>query len=135
MLGIIVVCHKDLAVSIKLTASSIIGNKNYFEAVEVLPIDAKESVLSKIKKIVNSWDLDGILIFVDIFGGTPCNASLDLLKENKNIDVITGVNLPMILFALSNSEKYTNISDFVENVLKVSNKSILNLKSLNIFKG
>ena len=84
---------------------------------------------------MKAWEnLDGVLIFVDLFGGTPCNASLDLLKEYENIDIITGVNLPMILFALSNNEKYKTVSSLVENVLKVSTKSIINLKNLNIFK-
>ncbi len=135
MLGIIIVCHKDLALSIKLASCSILGKKDYFEAIEVLSNDTKEAVSIKIKNIVKAWEnLDGVLIFVDLFGGTPCNASLDLLKEYENIDIITGVNLPMILFALSNNEKYKTVSSLVENVLKVSTKSIINLKNLNIFK-
>ena len=63
----------------------------------------KQEIKSAIKKVKGN---DGILLVTDMFGGTPSNISLTFLDEN-NIEVISGVNLPMLLKLATLSDKVT----------------------------
>jgi mannose PTS system EIIA component len=135
MIGVLIVCHRKMSTAIKETAFNIIGKKDYFEAIEVFPEDGIDGTVQKIELCLKNWEsLDGVLVFVDMFGGTPCNSIIKILKNYKNVDVITGVNLPMIIHSLSVQTIYNNIKEFVENILSETQKSIFNLKKLDIFK-
>ncbi len=66
------------------------------EAVSVLPGEGPETILEKLRTAVKSvGDGDGVLLLCDMFGGTPSNLSLSLLGDD--VEVVTGVNLPMML--------------------------------------
>jgi PTS system mannose-specific IIA component len=63
----------------------------------------KQEIKSAVKKVD---DGHGILLVTDMFGGTPSNVSLTFL-ENNNVEVISGVNLPMLLKLATLSSKIT----------------------------
>ena len=71
----------------------------------------------------------GTLILTDMLGGTPCNASV-LLTKKFNIEVLTGVNLPMILSAIFASRTVSNAKDLADKVLADGRKSMVNAKQL-----
>lgn len=105
MVGVIIVAHLKLSEEF-LEAARIISNSNldHFKAVSINlhddPDQAREKILAAVKRIDTG---DGILILVDMFGGTPSNLSLSLLDKGKT-EIITGANLPMILEAASSSQ-------------------------------
>ncbi len=106
MTGIVIVTHCRLGEALLETAEFIFRSKP--EAVETVSIDVNESTevlrekISKgIKKVRNP---DGVLILTDMFGGTPSNLSYSFLEEGR-IDVITGVNLPILIKAIESREK------------------------------
>src|SRR3970040_2399620 len=99
MVGIVVVTHGKLADELISVVKFVIsGNPNV--KIEGLSLDQGmefETFTQNIKKAIKKVDEgDGILLVTDMFGGTPSNISLPFL-EDKRVEVISGVNLPMLL--------------------------------------
>ncbi|MBI5468861.1 MAG: PTS sugar transporter subunit IIA [Deltaproteobacteria bacterium] len=102
MVGAIVITHGSLAASLMEVAESITGKIEKVKTVSVTGSDTTESIRSALSgsiKDVNSGS--GVIIFTDMFGGTPTNVALSLLEDGK-VDVITGVNLPMLIKFIGN---------------------------------
>ena len=98
MIGVVVVTHCHLAEELICAAQLVVGEElKQFEAVSVDPKDGSDQIREKIVAAIRKVDKgQGILILTDMYGGTPSNISLSFLEEKK-IEVITGVNLPMLL--------------------------------------
>lgn len=99
MVGIVVVTHGKLADELISVVKFVVsGNPNV--KIEGLCLDQGmefETFTQNIKKAIKKVDEgDGILLVTDMFGGTPSNISLTFL-EDKRVEVISGVNLPMLL--------------------------------------
>lgn len=97
MIGAIIITHGSLAESLTEVAESIAGKIENLRVISVKSSDTTESVrgaLATCVKEVNTGS--GAIIFTDMFGGTPTNIALSFMAEGK-VEVITGVNLPMIL--------------------------------------
>jgi len=104
MIGVIVVAHLRLAEELLSVARIITGSQlDNFRTVSINiddnPDQAREKLLAAVREVNTA---DGTVILVDMFGGTPSNLSLSLLSKGK-IEIITGVNLPMIIEAASSS--------------------------------
>ena len=104
MIGVIVVAHLRLAEELLSVARIITGSQlDNFRTVSINiddnPDQAREKLLAAVRAVNTA---DGTVILVDMFGGTPSNLSLSLLSKGK-IEIITGVNLPMIIEAASSS--------------------------------
>jgi mannose PTS system EIIA component len=98
MIGVVVVTHCRLAEELICAAQLVVGEDlKQFQAVSVEPKDGSEAIREKILTVIRKVDSgNGVLILTDMYGGTPSNISLSFL-EDKKIEVITGVNLPMLL--------------------------------------
>jgi len=102
MIGLVVVTHGRLAAELLQTAEMIIGP---FQAATAVSIDRGLSVDSAKAQLAEALvrtgnDGDGVLILTDMFGGTPTNISAEFL-ENPAVEILTGVNLPMLIKAVS----------------------------------
>ncbi|MCL4245560.1 MAG: PTS sugar transporter subunit IIA [Candidatus Dadabacteria bacterium] len=109
MVGIVVVTHGELAKEL-ISAVNFVLSSNPSVKMEGVCLDPdrefesfKQEIKNAIKKVKGK---DGILLVTDMFGGTPSNISLTFLDEN-NIEVISGVNLPMLLKLATLSDKVT----------------------------
>jgi PTS system mannose-specific IIA component len=98
MVGVIVVTHCNLGRELIAAAELVVGEElKQFQSVSIDPKESFEQIREKIIEAIRKVDGgQGILILTDMYGGTPSNISLSFLEEKK-IDVITGVNLPMLL--------------------------------------
>jgi mannose PTS system EIIA component len=98
MIGVVVVTHCHLSEELIAAARLVVGEElKQFEAVSIDPSEGSEEIRKKIIAAIRRVDGgQGILILTDMYGGTPSNISLSFLEEGK-IEVITGVNLPMLL--------------------------------------
>ncbi len=104
MVGIIIVAHGRLAEALAETAEMIVGKMEGFKACSFCQgsdVDKLRKMLKTSIKEVNTGS--GVIILTDMFGGTPSNISLSFLEEN-SVEVITGVNLPMVITALTKRE-------------------------------
>jgi len=99
MVGIVVVTHGHLAKELISAVNFVLSSSPSVKMVGVsLDPDRefetfKQDIKNAIKKVKEK---DGILLVTDMFGGTPSNISLTFLEENK-VEVVSGVNLPMLL--------------------------------------
>lgn len=105
MTGIVVVAHAGLAAELIKAAEMIVGTIEGAASVEINPHDSVEIIRSALTSAIESVLAEDIIIMTDMFGGTPSNMSLPFLKENK-IEVLTGVNLPMLIKFASDRDKY-----------------------------
>ena len=97
MIGLVLVTHGNLAQEFIAAMQHVVGKQEQVEAVCIGPEDDMEirrsEILAKDKK-VNSGD--GTIILTDMFGGTPSNLALSLM-ETANVEIIAGINLPMLI--------------------------------------
>lgn len=97
MVGIVLVAHCNLAEEFLQVLQLIGGEVHNFCPVRFNPDDSPEDSLKKIADAVKKTERgSGVIILTDMFGGTPSNLSLTLLEEGK-VEVVTGVNLPMLM--------------------------------------
>jgi PTS system mannose-specific IIA component len=96
MVGLVVATHGKLAEELLRTAEGIVGTLAQCEAVSVDAGSSMDEARQRLGDAVHRTDTgDGVLVLTDMFGGTPANLALTFLDEK--LEVITGVNLPMIL--------------------------------------
>lgn len=103
-IGIIIVSHGKFGSSILHTAESIIGPQSDCVSISV---DIAHEVEDAIRRLNDAAQLldkgQGVLVLTDMFGGTPTNLALSLLAQHK-VEVITGMNLPMLIKILENRQ-------------------------------
>lgn len=103
--GIIVVAHADYGSAVLRTVEFILGHQSDCCSISVdVAHDVNETV-ARLTDATERLDVgNGVIILTDMFGGTPTNLALSLL-QNHNIEVVTGVNLPMLLKVFMSRDK------------------------------
>ncbi len=102
MVGLLIVTHCDLGKELLNAAEFIVGKVDAADSVAITETAGSELIRKKIEERARALDTgDGVIILTDMFGGTPSNISLSFLKEDK-VEVLTGVNLPMIIAIIQN---------------------------------
>ena len=124
MIGVVIVTHCRLAEEMICAAQLVVGEElRQFQAVSVEPKDDSDAVREKILTAIRKVDSgQGILILTDMYGGTPSNISLSFLEEKK-IEVITGVNLPMLL-KLGTSRNEQNLEELASLITEYGQRNI-----------
>ena len=127
MVGIIVVSHGSMAEGMLDAARMIVGDMEGIVAVSLKEEDAVENLMDRISDAIPAVDTgDGVLILVDVFGASPFNASSRLAMVRDKIEVISGVNLPMLLeLAIQRSDQ--DLESLVHIALDVGSSSIRTL--------
>ena len=97
MIGVVVVTHGQLATELVNAAETIVGDLPQFAAVSIGWHDDVDDAREEIKQTIARLQVpDGVLILTDMFGGTPANLGMTFLEPDK-VEVITGINLPMLI--------------------------------------
>ncbi|MHB9073430.1 MAG: PTS sugar transporter subunit IIA [Desulfobaccales bacterium] len=97
MIGILIVTHKELAEALTNVWDLILGRQEKIVAVSLDPNAAPEVSRQQIQRGLSQVNNgSGVVILTDMLGGTPSNLTLSFLQEGK-VEVITGVNLPMLM--------------------------------------
>ena len=97
MIGMVLVTHGALAVEFKAALEHVVGPQDLVETVNIGPDDDMEERRNDILRCVDAADQgEGVVILTDMFGGTPSNLAISVM-QNRAIEVICGVNLPMLV--------------------------------------
>ena len=97
MIGVVVVTHGQLAAELVNAAEAIVGDLPRFAAVSIGWHDDTEDAREEIRQaIARLQDDSGVLVLTDMFGGTPTNLGLSFVEPDR-VEVVTGVNLPMLI--------------------------------------
>jgi PTS system mannose-specific IIA component len=105
MIGIVIVTHGNLAREFKAVIEHVMGPQIQFCAFGIQNEDDISQKRKELLKIVKSLDQGmGVAVLTDMFGGTPSNLALSLL-DLKNVEVMAGVNLPLLIKLISLRDK------------------------------
>jgi PTS system mannose-specific IIA component len=95
--GVLIVTHYRLAEEFLQAVQLIVGELPRFRAIGLDPSSTPEDMRLRIEAALKQVDgNDGVLMLVDMFGGTPSNLCLSFLDEGR-VEVVTGLNLPMLV--------------------------------------
>ena len=123
MIGGIIVSHGKLAEELLNALTIILGEVVNMEAISIGWYDDVEDSKRKINQSLKRVDQkNGVLIFTDMFGGTPSNLSFSFLKDNR-IEIITGVNLPMLIKFVSH-QRSNKLKEVAKKVVEQGKKNI-----------
>lgn len=106
MIGVVVIAHESLGAALIRCVTHVLGSRPAkFESLTVGSHDDALNLLPQARKLIASLDDgEGVLIFSDIYGATPCNLACKLIVPGR-VEVVTGVSLPMVIRAFTYRDK------------------------------
>ncbi len=105
LIGGLIVTHGQLGHELVAAAEMIVGEISHIASVSIGWHDDVNESKEGIEEAVRTVDMGkGVIIFTDMFGGTPSNVTLSLLKKDE-VEIVTGVNLPMIVRLATQTEQ------------------------------
>jgi PTS system mannose-specific IIA component len=97
MIGLVLVTHGRLAAEFVVAMEHVVGPQEAIEAICIGPDDDMEARRADIAEAVRVVDKgSGVILLTDLFGGTPSNLAISLMEPGR-IEVIAGINLPMLI--------------------------------------
>lgn len=122
MVGIVIVTHGNLAEELIKVASFILGEIKAIAGVSIPPHEDMSVAEKRIDEAINKVESGaGVLILTDLFGGTPSNLSLTFLTDR--IEVLSGVNLPMLL-SLATARGEKTLDEVAQTAMNAGKKNI-----------
>jgi len=123
MIGGIIVSHGKLGEELLNALTIILGEALNIEAISIGWYDDVEDSKKKINQSLKRVDQkSGVVIFTDMFGGTPSNLSFSFQKDD-HVEIITGVNLPMLIKFVS-LQRSNNLKEVARKVIEQGKKNI-----------
>ena len=123
MIGVLITTHGNLGSELINAAELIRGKLKGIIPISVDQTKGVEDLKKEISTAIKRLDQgQGVLILTDLFGGTPSNISLSFMKEGK-VEVITGINLPMLL-KLPDIREGMSLNQFAQNIKDYGIKNI-----------
>ncbi|AMB96445.1 PTS sugar transporter subunit IIA [Aerococcus urinae] len=130
MVKIIIICHGNLAQEFKSSLKMIVGDSSDIYPISFKEDEGTDDLLNKIENTIKFNKLNSVIIFADIYGGSPFNAAIRYAISDKNVEVIAGVNLPILIDTyLSRDTDLINLIDKIQassqEFIKYFNKNSL----------
>lgn len=122
MINILIVTHGNFGKELLKSSELIIGPVEGAESISFMQGDSFESLFDKVKEAVERLSKDDLIVFTDMYGGSPFNAVTRLLKNN-NFYHITGINFPLFIDIAVNRDY--SLEEVAEKIIKNGKKSIV----------
>jgi PTS system mannose-specific IIA component len=123
MVGLLIISHCDLGKELLKAAEFIVGRMETADAISITQTSESGEILKAISKKIKALNRGkGVLVLTDMFGGTPSNLSLSFLEE-ESVEVLTGVNLPMVVAVAQDRDRLT-LSELGEKAQQAGRRSI-----------
>ncbi|MGH6968175.1 MAG: PTS sugar transporter subunit IIA [Stellaceae bacterium] len=123
MIGMVLVTHGRLAAEFIAALEHVVGPQRNIAAVCIGPEDdmekRRQDILRSVEEVSNG---DGVVLLTDMFGGTPSNLAISIMDKTK-IEVIAGVNLPMLI-KLASLRQTESLADAVRGAQEAGRKYI-----------
>jgi len=127
MIGIVIVSHERISKEFVVALEHIVGKQEDIEAISIFPGDnvekRRKEIINAIKKVDTG---NGVIILTDMFGGTPSNLAISVMEEKK-VEVIAGVNLPMLI-KMTSLRKDHSLKDLI-SISQESGRKYINVAS------
>ena len=103
--GGVIVSHGQVATELLAAAETVVGDLSHVVAVSIGWHDDVEAAKNEIERAIKNVSQGrGVILLTDMFGGTPTNISAMFLKDGE-VEIVTGVNLPMVIKLASNAKE------------------------------
>ena len=110
MIGLVLVTHGRLAEEFVVAMEHVVGKQEQVAAICIGPEDDMEGRRADIASAIGAVDSgEGVIVLSDLFGGTPSNLAISLMKAGK-VEVIAGISLPMLI-RLGSARKTMSVTD------------------------
>jgi PTS system mannose-specific IIA component len=124
VIGGLIVTHGKLAYELLDAAQRIEASAGVIEAVPLEWNDTVDEAREKIRQALERMrGEDGVIIFTDMFGGTPSNISLSFLEKDR-VEIVTGVNLPMVVKFATMQRDATEVTALAHVISEKGSKAI-----------
>jgi PTS system mannose-specific IIA component len=124
VIGALIVTHGQLANELLNAARKIESEAGTIEAVPLEWTDTVDQARDKIAQALQRMSAsDGVIIFTDMFGGTPSNISLSFLEKDR-VEIVTGVNLPMVVKFASMAHDAQDLATLAHVISEKGSKAI-----------
>lgn len=128
MIGILIVTHGNFGLELLKSAELIIGKQENVETLSLNHGDDVEELYNNVKKSIKKLDKgEGVLVFTDLFGGSPSNATAINMKDLR-FESVSGVNMPMLIEALDLRISYS-LEELVDKVIQTGVDGIKNIRN------
>ncbi len=135
MIGLLIVTHGDMADELVNVCFKIIGVRDKIDSCSIQWDDDPNESTRRIEKKLKQLDCGkGVLVLTDMFGGTPTNIMISLSKKY-NIEILTGVNLPMLIKASTIMQSEEELSSFADKIKSQGQKNIYKVSDILSMKG
>lgn len=125
MIGILIVTHGRMGEELLKCAEGIVGRQPSVQVLGLEPNEGPGALESKLLKSLEGFkDLAGVLVMADMMGGTPCNVGLKQFRDPRyHYDLVTGVNLPMLISAMTNRH-YMPLDQLAQKLVEDAGRNI-----------
>ena len=129
-IAVVITTHGHAAKALLATAEMIIGAQENVRCVDFVPGENGEVLAEKIRAAAAGLDTSqGLLLLVDLWGGTPFNASSGIAHDDANTEVVTGVNVPMLVSVLMEREDVKELNELAALALREGADGVKALKT------
>ncbi len=126
MIGLIVTGHANFGSGITSSVNLIAGEQEAYRGVDFLPTYSTEDLTRELSKALDELkDCEGVIIFTDLMGGTPFNVSAQLGRERKDIRVIAGTNLPMLVEVVMSRKFMDDLDELVDSLIETGKEQVI----------
>ena len=132
MVAIIIGTHGSFSEELVRSSEMIFGKQSNVGYITFKQGEGLEELAAKYSVAMDQlYTDDGVLFMVDLFGGSPYNAASMIALENENMDVVTGVNLPMLIETFE-SMSFSNVQELKEIAITAGLVSVKSLKDTEV---
>ncbi|AJI94175.1 PTS galactosamine/N-acetylgalactosamine transporter subunit IIA [Yersinia ruckeri] len=129
MIGIVVSGHINFASGMASAVRAIAGEQPQMAFIDFVESMSTDRLEDELRRAADSVDSDeGVLFLIDIPGGSPCNRALNILMKGRNVELLAGVNLPMIANAAFERDG-VSLAELVEILMDIGASSVQNLRT------
>ncbi len=124
MIAVILLTHSSLGLELLKTTEMIIGKQDLVEVLSIHSGTTLSSLVEKLDQLVDKYKDGGVVIATDMFGGSPSNIAMAYLVH-EGVEVITGVNLPMLIKIFSDRKNIDSPQELCKIAAESAKKSII----------
>jgi mannose/fructose/sorbose-specific phosphotransferase system IIA component len=128
MIGIVLAAHGSLPEALLESADMILGDTENIFPLKLMPGDTLEGLIDRMRDAVQEAEAgQGVLILLDLFGGTPSNAAALISQQIEGVHAVSGVNVPMLLETLLARQTTEDVQALAETATNSGAQGIVNV--------
>src|SRR5260221_14499585 len=128
MIGIVLAAHGPLPAALLTSTGMILGELPQVSTLSLMPGDSLEDLVDRMRAAINEVNTgDGVLILLDMFGGTPANATAFVTQQANDVHAVTGMNLPMLLETFLERMNTDRLESLAETAFSAGHTGIVDI--------